>query len=103
MQPHIPTVIGLLTVTERIREYVVSTHSTPKTELVQAARLLAQKRQYVQPVTPHTATPQLTATALNGKPMRASIGTNVLAEIRQTRQLIPIAIMTASAILVNIR
>ena len=77
--------------------------SSLKRRLIVAVLLLAPKRQYVQPVTPHMVTPQLTATALNGKPMRANIGTSAFAEIRQTRHLIPIAIMTASAILVNIR
>ena len=73
------------------------------TRNIQGELPLVLQRQYVQLVTPHTATPQLTATALSGKPMRASIGTSVLAEIRQTKQLIPIAITTASAILANIR
>ena len=72
-------------------------------QLIVAVLQLAPKRQNVQSVTPHTATPQLTATALNGKPMQTSIGTSVIAEIRQTKQPIPIAITTASAILVNIR
>ena len=99
MQMLTPTVLGLPTATVPIRECVASTQIIKKLLLAPAVRQLAPKKRFVKCAIRHTATRQLTNTVLNGIMTQTNIGTNVLADTKQTLHLTQTLTTTASAIL----